>query len=260
LVHWPILQKTRQFTELDWRSFAWNAYRFVERADTEIGIVLAALDASPFRDNTVILFSVDHGEAAGQHQMFQKFTLYEESIRTPLIVATLGGDVPIEKGVCLDQLVSGVDIPATICDYVGVDPPPKNRGRSLRSLAEGESVDWRQSVLVESNYWGRAVVTERWKYITEYQPKPDEDYIPPGPDTASVGREQLFDLDADPGETRSVASEPQFAETLAQMRRLLREHENGLERIALEPGGPRHIVDRWGERLRALWEAEDGSG
>ena len=60
--------------------FNWNNYRLIEKVDAEIGVVLNALEASGTAENTLILFTADHGEAAGQHKMFQKFSLYEESV------------------------------------------------------------------------------------------------------------------------------------------------------------------------------------
>ena len=77
LIHWKILRQARRFSTLDWRYFAWSLYRFVEKVDAEIGLVLDTLAASRFRDDTIVIFTADHGEAAGQHQMFQKFTLYD---------------------------------------------------------------------------------------------------------------------------------------------------------------------------------------
>ena len=85
LIQWPILQEVRHWSELQWRYLMWNHHRFVEKVDGEIGLVLQTLEKSRFRDNTLIIFSVDHGEAYGQHQMFQKYTLYEASMRVPLL-------------------------------------------------------------------------------------------------------------------------------------------------------------------------------
>jgi arylsulfatase A-like enzyme len=240
---------------LEWRYFAWSLYRFVEKVDAEIGLVLDALAASRFRDDTIVIFTADHGEAAGQHRMFQKFTLYEESVRTPLVVASLGDRLPVEKGRRLDHLVSGVDLPATVCDYAGIPAPPRCLGRSLRPLVEGRDAPWREAVYLESNYWGRALVTATHKYATEYRPKAVEDYVPPGPDSAERGLEQLFDLKADPGETRNLAGDLAQAATLAALRAALAAEERRLERRPLAPGRPRSLVDNWGARLRQRWQA-----
>ena len=144
LIHWPILRRTRRWSELQWRSLAWNLYRFVEKVDAEIGMVLAALEATGRADDTLILFTADHGEAAGRHQMFQKFTLYEESIRVPFIAACLGAGVTLPKEAHdREHFISGVDVFPTVCDYAGVAPPPGLPGRSIRPLLEGGGAAWR---------------------------------------------------------------------------------------------------------------------
>ena len=254
LIHWPILRRTRQWSELQWRSLAWNLYRFVEKVDAEIGMVLAALEATGHADDTVILFTADHGEAAGRHQMFQKFTLYEESIRVPFIAACLGAGVTVPKG-CYDRehFISGVDVFPTVCDYAGVAPPPGLPGRSIRPLLEGGRADWRDHAFIESNYWARAIVTSRYKYVTEYRPAEVEDYLPPGPD-AERGVEQLFDLERDPGETRNLADDAALAGVIADCRQRLAETERSLQRRPLRRGTPRDLLDRWGERLRQRWQ------
>ena len=110
MIHSAILNGIRDFGALEWRMFLRDYYRYVEKVDQEIGWVLSALERSRLRDNTLIIFSVDHGEAAGRHRMFQKFTLYEESVRVPFIVASFGERFGISKG-SFDRvhLVSGVD-------------------------------------------------------------------------------------------------------------------------------------------------------
>ena len=257
LIHWPILQKTRKWSEAQWRYLIWNHCRFVEKVDQEIGIVLNALAATRFRDNTVIIFSVDHGEAYGQHQMFQKFTLYEESIRVPLVVASLGDGFNLRQNhVDAQHLISGVDLFATVCDYAGIQAPENTHGVSVRPLAEGTEVLWRDSVYVESNYWGRAVISGRYKYITEYRPKDIEDYMPPGPDPSNLGREQLFDLEADPKETKNIAHESDMVPVVAEFRERLFSHEAQLHRIPITHERPRAVIDKWGARLRERWQNE----
>ena len=258
LVHWRILRRTRHWPALQWRYLAWSLYRFVEKVDAEIGVILNALEASGHADNTLILFTADHGEAAGQHQMFQKFTLYDESARVPFIAACLGDGVPVPKGdFDHEHLISGVDVFPTVCDYAGVAPPPGLPGCSMRPLVEragGTETAWREHVLVESNYWARAVVTKRYKYVTEYRPRDVEDFLPPGPDDAELGIEQLFDLEGDPGETRNLAGDPALAEVIADCRRRLAETERTLRRRPLREGSPRRLVTTWGARLRQRWQ------
>ena len=124
--------------------------------------MLDVLQQTPFCDDTVIIFSADHGEACGSHQI-QKFTLYEESIRVPFIVACLGDDVPVQKNhFNRTHFIPGVDLVPTVCDYAGIDVPepiqversevPRIRGMGVRPLAEGDEIPWRKYAYVESNY------------------------------------------------------------------------------------------------------------
>ena len=254
LIHWPILRKTRQWSEIQWRYLIWNHYRFVEKVDHEIGLVLNALAASRFRNDTVILFSIDHGEAYGQHQMFQKFTLYEESIRVPFIVSGLGGGIDIQREhIDAEHLISGVDLFATICDYAGIEVPDNTHGISVRPLVEGKDIPWRKYAYVESNYWGRSIITDRYKYITEYKPREIEDYLPQGPEPGNLGREQVFDLQEDPWETKNRAHESEIEPIIGKLRALLFDQESQLRRVALDDGHPRRTVDVWGAKLREKW-------
>ena len=74
-------------------------------------------------------------------------------------------------------------------------------------LQKAMKTPWRDFAYVESNYWGRAVVADRYKYVTEYKPADPEDFRPPGPDASRLGRAQLFDLQEDPWETQNLASQ-----------------------------------------------------
>jgi arylsulfatase A-like enzyme len=176
----------------------------------------------------------------------------------PFIAACLGDGVPVPKGdFDHEHLISGVDVFPTVCDYAGVAPPPGLPGSSMRPLVEragGTETAWREHVLVESNYWARAVVTGRYKYVTEYRPRDVEDFLPPGPDDAELGIEQLFDLEGDPGETRNLAGDPALAEVMADCRRRLAETERTLRRRPLREGSPRRVVTTWGARLRQRWQ------
>lgn len=261
LIHWPILRVVRDWSEFQWRYLIWNHHRFVEKVDCEIGMVLTALEQSRFRDNTVIIFSVDHGEAYGQHQMFQKFTLYEESIRVPFIVATLGDKLPIPKAVFNEtHFVSGVDLMPTVCDHAGIERPEDIQGLSVRPLVEDHTEEkpafWREFAFVESNYWGRALIFDRYKYVCEYIPfGTDEDLVPPGPDAKRIGREQIFDLVADPQETRNLAYKSELSDQIHSFRQALFDFESQLYRRPIVEERPIQQIRRWGSRIKDYWNA-----
>ena len=234
---------------------AWNHNRFVEAADDHIGMVLNALFNSRFNDNTIIIFSVDHGEANGRHESFQKFSLYEESIRVPFVIASLGDKFVIPKNVIDDRhFISGVDLMPTVLDYAGIGVPQHVQGRSLRPLVEQSDVQWRTFAYVESNYWARAVITERYKYVMEYRPRIEEDFIPIGPDQESVGKEQLFDLANDPMETENLSGDSVYSDILNGCRKKLLLMESELKRRPLDGGRSRETVLDWSRPLNARWQ------
>ena len=263
LIHAAILKGIRGWDERHWRYLRWNYYRFIEKVDAEIGRVLALLRETSLHHNTLIIFSADHGEACGSHQMFQKFTLYEESVRVPFIVACLGEEVPIEKD-RFDEthFVSGVDLFPTVCDYAGIDVPEEVQGLSIRPLAEGRDAPWRDYAYIESNYWGRAIVTDRYKYVTEYKPTSNskfgvEDFQPPGPNAEKLGLAQLFDRQNDPGETENLAGNPTYDEVVKICRNKLFAQEARLHRQQIVHPSPKRVISNWGDRLRTYWQMAD---
>jgi arylsulfatase A-like enzyme len=216
------------FTTEDWRQQRWGYYRMIEKVDAEIGKVLAALRRAGLEDNTLVVFTSDHGECAGAHRFNQKTVLYEESVRVPLIVACKGKTAPA----ACDKLVNtGVDILPTMLQFAGLDIPKHLPGRSLWPLASGQAVrQWREFVVVQNNMTqtgelegfkpemeGRMVRTERYKYCVY---------------SRGVRRESLVDLKADPGERNDLATDPAFQRVLLQHRELLagygREHHDPL--------------------------------
>jgi arylsulfatase A-like enzyme len=252
LIHSRILRAVKQWSEPQWRYLTWNLYRFIEKVDGEIGMVLDALEQTRFRDNTLVIFSVDHGEAHGRHQMFQKFTLYEESIHVPFIVASFSDQLDVPEGQSdHEHLISGVDMFPTVCDYAGIDVSDDLQGASVRPLVEGRETEWRDFAYVESNYWGRAIVTERYKFMTEYMPKGEEDFVPPGPDPDSFGLMQLYDLEEDPWETRNLALNEEHSWVIEDCREKLLDQEKRLKRL---PVANQQRILAWSEELKRFWE------
>ena len=201
-----------------WQALRWGYYRLIEKADAEIGKVLAALRAAGLEENTLIVFTPDHGECAGAHGLNQKTVLYEESARVPLIVCLPGQRVARTS----DRFVNtGIDVLPTMLDVAGLDRGPKMRGTSLRTLAAGQTVGaWRDEVVVENNMSqagmvdgsvpmteGRMLRTDRYKYcVYAYGER----------------RESLVDLVQDPGEMNDLARDPALRDVLLAHRERLR--------------------------------------
>jgi arylsulfatase A-like enzyme len=193
-------------TKQEWREYLWIYYRLCERADREAGRVLEALDKSGLTTNTVVVFTSDHGEMMGSHQMVHKQKLYEESAAVPLFVVPPGG----KAGVDNQHLVSGLDVMPTLLDYAGIAAPASLQGKSLRPLVEGKEVPWREFVVSEVNGLGEArmVRTARYKYIVFAK---------------GENREQLFDMEKDPDELKNLIADPALDNEVERHRRFLKQ-------------------------------------
>ncbi len=208
-VHYP----TQDWDELQWRQYLWGYYRLVEKVDAEIGRVLDALYASDYVDNTLVVFVSDHGEGIAMHQWNQKQVLYDQCVRVPLILA---GPGVMARRLSTELVSPALDIPQTLLDIAGKGAPESMRGVSLRRLAgdAGATLD-RSYVVAETKFArnteplglrGRMLRTDRYKYCV--YDRGDQ-------------REQLFDMMADPGETRNLAVQTAHQDTLAEHRKTL---------------------------------------
>jgi len=194
----------KKWTEDQWCLHRWAYCRLTEMVDTEIGTLLDALKEAELEDNTLIVFTSDHGDMDSAHKLEHKQVLYEESVRVPFIMSYKGR---IPAGVIDDtHLVSnGLDLLPTVCDYAGIKTPEGLAGRNLRPLAEGKTVEWRNFVVAESHY-SRMVRTKRFKYCIY---------------DSGRHREQLIDIENDPGEMNNLAGDEKYKDVLEKHRRLL---------------------------------------
>lgn len=213
-------QQISQWPEFQWRYYRWSYFRHVEMVDAQIGRVLEALEDSPFAENTVVVFSSDHGDGMGGHKLWQKSYFYEEAAQVPLIVSWPGHLAEGKQD--KKHLVSGLDLAPTFCDLAGIDAPPKCRGRSLRPILEGRDVPWREFLVCEVAITGRMVRTPEYKLITYKGDQTD----------------QLFDMRTDPGEMHNLACDSQGQEIVADLKRRLAEWESQLEPAPLEEARP----------------------
>ncbi len=195
---------TSEFTADDWRLYRHTYARLIEWADEQIGSILDSLDAHGLADDTVVLFTSDHGDGDASHGWNQKTSLQEETVRIPLLMRGPG----IGTAQVSEQLVSlGVDLIPTLCGVAGIDPPPDLTGRDVLAQArpgdEGIAVETAFGAGGKGSTLGRAFIGERYKYSVYSWGK---------------HREQLVDLIEDPGEMRNLAAESAFDDVLDDFR------------------------------------------
>jgi arylsulfatase A-like enzyme len=214
-------QIEEKWTQQHWQYYLWSYYRMVEQVDAEIENILLTLKEASLDENTLIIFTADHGEGLAEHQFTIKNVLYEAAARVPFIISLLG-KIP-EKQINAKHLVSGLDIFPTICDYAGLPTPPGILGRSLKPLLEKKEAQWRSFVVAEStnisDHLGRMIRSQDFKYIVY----------------ANDGKEQLFDLRNDPGEMKNLVRNSEFVAVLKEHREILKNWEGKLDRSTTLP-------------------------
>lgn len=186
-------------------------YAMISEVDHQIGRILDALDRGPHAANTYVVFAGDNGLAVGQHGLFGKQSVYEHSVKVPLIV--YGPGVPKNKR--SDAFVYLYDIAPTIYDWAGLPKPSTLDGESLVPLLKDQRKHLRDSMFFAYRNFQRAVRTREWKLIR---------YTVNGKETI-----QLFHLSKDPWEKEDLAAKPEYR---AQKEKLLAELKQWQQKTA----------------------------
>ncbi len=191
-------------------------YAAVEFMDEQVGRLLAELDRLKIRDHTIVVFTSDHGFHLGEHTLWQKTTLFEESLRVPLLISAPG--FGSSAGTQSDALVELTDLYPTIADLAGLgDALPKNlAGRSLRPLLQNPGADeFRDFAYSVTGNGGRSIRDASWRY-----------------NRWGDGSEELYDLVRDPRQFSNLAAVPAQA---AQRERLRAALERKVASLAKPP-------------------------
>jgi choline-sulfatase len=223
----------RDLTGQEKQGIAAAYYTSTEFLDKNVGLVLEALKKSALQDQTLVVYTGDHGYMLGQHGRFEKHCCYEPAIRAPLMMRFAGKIKPQSSSTAL---VEFIDIAPTVLDYCGLKPPAAIQGRSLVPLLSGGTSRHRNEVFVEySENEEAAVRTESWKLVYSTGQRERQDGYATG--RPSPGRTiRLFDLDNDPQEMMNVADRPEHAPRVTQLKRALADHLRRTARL------PDHVL------------------
>ena len=191
-------------------------YASISFMDAQVGRVVDALDRLALADDTIIVFTSDHGYHMGEHGLWQKMSLFEESLRVPLLVVAPGVTT---AGAVVRQPVSQVDLYPTLAHLCGIEPAATLQGESLVPVLKDPTHAARGWALSQVNrgqgnkrYFGYSLRTDRWRY-TEW-------------DGGDAGRE-LYDHDNDPRELTNLAEDPAHAAEVQRLSQLLRDAVGG---------------------------------
>lgn len=180
-------------------------YASITFMDAQVGKLLDALDRLKLSDNTIIVFWSDHGYNLGQHGQWQKFSLFENSAKAPLIISVPGGI----KGKKSPRIVELLDIYPTLAELCDL-PTSGVQGKSLLPLLKNPASSWNRpafSQIKKGKTTGRSVRTERWRY-TEW-------------DEGRSGTE-LYDERNDPGEFTNLSQKGEYAKVVNQLSDVLK--------------------------------------
>lgn len=219
----PLIKKSFQsnpmfpvgdFDENKWRQYRWAYFRMIEKVDALIGKVIESLKNSGQYDNTVIVFTSDHGDMQGAHGWNQKTVLFEESVHISFIINQPSG----KKKVFNENLVNtGVDTLPTLCAFAGISLSPEYPGLNVlgREAAERKYIVSENKMIqgapvdgVIPEPAGRMVRSGRYKYCIY---------------DMGERNESLVDLESDPGETLNLAENPEYTQILDHHRKYLAE-------------------------------------
>lgn len=208
----------------EWYSELPDYYGAIKRIDECVGRLLDELERQDILDETLVVFTSDHGCHFGVHHGEHKRTCHDASVRVPLVMAGPGvGDRSV-----VEEPVSLVDLPPTLLDIAGVDVPDTMEGTSVRPLTHSRQSDWKDSVyiqLISGAELGRAIRTERWTYSVT---APDSDGLHEHESDTYVER-YLYDLDADPYQRENLAGREAYRDVADDLRERLRARAQEIE-------------------------------
>ncbi len=240
----------------------------VRRVDESVGQIVSALKKHKLWDNTLLIFTTDHGIAFPG----AKATLFDPGIEVALL---MHGPDEFNGGKVIEGMVSNADLMPTLCEIVGIEPPENIDGKSLLPLVQGKVNKLHEQIFVELTYHAaydpmRGIRTERFKYIRSFAERPF--WLPPNVDEGLTKdwyrknrpevfktprpKEMLFDLQTDPMERRNLADDPQYAAVLDEMRQKLEQWIKETD----DPIRLGHVRPPEGAKVTPakVWGAEEG--
>ncbi|WP_436927546.1 sulfatase family protein [Halosimplex amylolyticum] len=213
-----------EVTRAAYQKYLGDYLRCIAAIDENVGRLLDYLDEAGLAEDTLVVYTSDQGMFLGEHDLWDKRWMYEESLQMPFL-ARYPGEIP--EDTVADQLLSNVDFAPTLLDYAGVDVPEAMQGESFRKiLASEEPDDWRDDVYY--HYWMHrahldvpahyGLRTDRYKLIFFYGRPLDASGAR---DTPTEPGWELYDLQRDPNELENVYDDSRYADVREDLKERL---------------------------------------
>ncbi len=214
-----------------WRGLIARYWGLCSQVDTHVGTILAALEDAGLTDSTIVVYTSDHGDMMGSHQLAGKCVMFEEAVRVPLLVRLPGQTA----GRRVAAAVSQIDLAATLLDCMGHAVWSRQQGRSLRPVLEGQKPAATDDVIIEWNGPNCGLAADVLDRVE--LPRPLDDHCTVEEATAAIrdpvrtivtadgwkfacspmGAHELYNLNDDPLETTSLARGAEFAPLMAEL-------------------------------------------
>jgi arylsulfatase A-like enzyme len=200
----------KRYDQWKFRRYLEDYLRCIASVDESVGEVLDFLKENDLDKNTIVVYTSDQGFYLGEHGLFDKRFMYEEALRTPLMIKYPD---KIDKGTVSEQLILNLDIAPTLLDIAGVDIPTEMQGVSLQKTWDG-SAEWRDAIYYHfyEKGWGVSphfgIRTERYKLIHFYD---------------LIDTWELYDLLKDPAEMNNLIQDTEYAQIAQDLKIKLKE-------------------------------------
>ncbi|MFW6006531.1 MAG: sulfatase-like hydrolase/transferase [Bacillota bacterium] len=202
-------------TEGDWRENYPDYLGCCHSIDKNVGRIIDELNKQGIYEDTIIIYTSDHGSHFRTRNSEYKRSCHESSIHIPMIISGPG----FNSGDKIDELVSLIDLPPTLLKIAGLKVPHYMQGKPLQDLLQDETTNWREEVFtqISESQVGRAVRTKRWKYSVKAPDKDGSKYS-----KSSVYEEDfLYDLKNDPYEKNNLVTDPRYRDIRKDMQKRL---------------------------------------
>ena len=227
-------------TKEDWQKMIANYWGLCSLIDTYIGKILDTLEECNLSENTIVVFTSDHGDMMGSHRLIAKQVMFEEAVRVPFIIRLPGQ----KKGKRVKGPVSQIDVVPTLLDLLNQPLPEYLQGMSLRRMLEDEKAVSENSVFIEWNGYDTGIIGDKKEEL--FVPDILKDQLsleqldaavsdavrtvitPEGwkYNWSQTGRSELYNLNKDPGEMNNLVEEPEYEKLITELQAKIVEWQN----------------------------------